>query len=273
MPELSRYQITKFRKTIYSYYHKCGRHDLPWRNTNNPYHILVSEFMLQQTQVARIIDKYNSFIKRFPGIEHLGKSSLKSVLRMWSGLGYNRRAVYLHNTAKIICKEYNGKIPEIYAELIHLPGISHATAGEILAFAFNIPTVFIETNIRSVYIYSFFNTVNNVNDKTIIPLIEQTLDKSNPRLWYYALMDYGVMIKKENKGVSHRSRQYKKQSRFEGSNRQIRGIIIKALLKNPLTEKELVQTTGITGSKIKQTLTGLCKEGFIKIKRNKYTII
>jgi len=272
MRNLSKSQIIKFQRTISSYYYKFGRHDLPWRKTTDPYYILISEIMLQQTQVARVVSKYNTFIKQFPKIDNLANASLKSILRLWSGLGYNRRAIALKKTAEIIYKKYNGKIPNSYAKLITLPGIGPTTANEILAFAFNEPTVFIETNIRSVYIYSFFSNKEKVSDKDIIPLIEQTLDKSNPRTWYYRLMDYGAMLKSKNENPSKRSSQYTKQTRFEGSNRQARGIILKTLLKDSLTEEELCITTNLINSKIKHAFSQLHREGFIKKKKNKYMI-
>jgi A/G-specific adenine glycosylase len=220
--------------------------------------------MLQQTQTDRVVYKYQLFLKTFPTFKSLAKSPLNKVLKVWQGLGYNRRAVSLHKTAQIIVYQYQGKLPESVDELIELPGIGHYTASAICAFAFNQPTTFIETNIRRIYIHFFFQKKRKVDDKDILPLVEQTLDKKNPRVWYYALMDYGVMLKKRVPNPNRKSTHYAKQSKFEGSNRQIRGMILKALLKEPkLTESKLVQKLNLDKDKVKRNLIQLKKEGFI----------
>jgi A/G-specific adenine glycosylase len=261
--KLNQSSIRKFKGTIYQYYHKNKR-TFPWRETRDPYHILVSEIMLQQTQTDRVVYKYQLFLKTFPTFKSLAKSPLNKVLKVWQGLGYNRRAVSLHKTAQIIVYQYQGKLPESVDELIELPGIGHYTASAICAFAFNQPTTFIETNIRRIYIHFFFQKKRKVDDKDILPLVEQTLDKKNPRVWYYALMDYGVMLKKRVPNPNRKSTHYAKQSKFEGSNRQIRGMILKALLKEPkLTESKLVQKLNLDKDKVKRNLIQLKKEGFI----------
>lgn len=273
MSSLSKLQILRFRESIYDYFYLYGRHDLPWRQTENPYYILISEIMLQQTQVTRILNKYESFIKRFPKIENLDRARLKSVLRLWSGLGYNRRALALKKSVRIICKENKGIVPDSYEKLIALPGIGPTTANEILTFAFNKSSIIIETNIRTVYIHFFFAGKDIVSDKDIIPLIEQTLDTSNPRIWYYALMDYGVMLKKKYDNPSKRSIHYVKQSKFEGSHRQARGIMLKILTKSACSMKELAKETNLTNSTILSVLSQLQEEGFIKKMNKKYMII
>ncbi|NUN23224.1 MAG: A/G-specific adenine glycosylase, partial [Candidatus Jettenia caeni] len=188
--------IKKFQKVIYSYYQEYGR-NLPWRITQEPYHILVSEIMLQQTQVQRVIGKYESFIQVFPNFYSLSRAPLKMVLKEWQGLGYNRRAMALKRIAQKVIEEFGGVLPSSVDALITFPGIGRATASAISAFAFHKPTVFIETNIRRVFIHSFFHDETNIKDTEIILLVEKTLDVSNPRNWYYALMDYGVMLKKD----------------------------------------------------------------------------
>ncbi len=218
-----------FKKTILDYYKQNGR-SFPWRKTNDPYKILVSEIMLQQTQAPRVIEKYHSFLKRFPTIKKLAKASTASVLREWQGLGYNRRGLALKNLAVEVMKKYNGTLPKKYDELISLPGIGPATAGDLLAFAWNKPAIVIETNIRTVFIHHFFKDQTNISDQAIIPLIKKTLDKKNPRKWYWALMDYGAFLKKTLPNPSRRSRHYTKQSPFRGSNREIRSKILKYLL-------------------------------------------
>src|SRR3989338_3885267 len=168
-----------FKQKIYTYYQEHGR-SFPWRNTHDAYSILVSEIMLQQTQTDRVLPKYNSFIKLFPDFKVLAKASLGSVLTEWTGLGYNRRAIHLKNTAEIIAGHYRGILPDEEDELIRLPGIGPYTARALQAFVFNKPTVFIETNIRTVFIYSFFKNKEDIRDKDIFPLIEKTLDKDDP---------------------------------------------------------------------------------------------
>ena len=221
--------IRTFRSQVYRYFKRKGR-ILPWRTDYHPYHILVSEIMLQQTQVDRVIDKFTLFIKTFPTLRSLSDAPLDDVLRSWQGLGYNRRAVSLRNAAIMAVRDFNGIIPDNPDELKTLPGIGPATAASIAAFAYNRPTVFLETNIRTVYIHHFFSEKQSVRDEEILPIAEAALDRRNPRKWYSALMDYGTMLKKNYGNLSRRSVTYKKQSPFAGSNRQLRGQILKTLV-------------------------------------------
>jgi len=210
------------------------KRDFPWRNTSDFYNIWVSEMMLQQTQTSRVIDKYNEFIRTFPDFQSLANAPQSEVLRLWQGLGYNRRALYLKRSAEIItvANKENQKI--VTTEfLVTLPGIGPNTAGAIYAFTMNKPVVFIETNIRRVMINEFFKNQSTVDDKEILQLIEQTLDSNNPREWYYALMDYGAYLAKTISNPNRQSRHYTKQSKFEGSLRQTRGKILKLLLNGP----------------------------------------
>ena len=269
---LTQKQKQHFRETILSYYENYGRKDLPWRNTSNPYYILVSEIMLQQTQVKRVIQKYTDFITQFPDITALANAPLNDVLSMWSGLGYNRRGLYLKKTAEKIIAEYNSTLPDDYQTLKSLPGIGPATASEIMAFAFNTPIAFIETNIRAVYIHFFFSSKEDVADKEIMPCIQQTIDTENPRRWYYALMDYGVMLKTHYSNPSRKSAHYTKQSKFEGSNRQARGLIIKTLTSTPHNIEELAQTLKISKNKIQYNVSKLVEEGMVAEEAGKYKI-
>ncbi|HNS65921.1 MAG TPA: A/G-specific adenine glycosylase, partial [Candidatus Woesebacteria bacterium] len=183
-------EIESFQRYITIWYQKYGRHTLPWRLTTDPYAILVSELMLQQTQVSRVIPKYKVFLKRFPNLKSLKSSSLADVLIFWQGLGYNRRAKYLWQLAKT-----TQILPSSQVELEKLPGIGPYTASAICAFAFNQPTPMIETNIRSVFLYHFFPDQKNVSDRDLVPLVSSAVDQSNPRRWYWALMDYGSYLK------------------------------------------------------------------------------
>ncbi len=233
----------KFQQIIKKYYKEHGR-TFPWRETTNPYHILVSELMLQQTQTFRVLPKYEQFLATFPTVHDLAVASLQQVLLLWQGLGYNRRALMLQKAAQQIVQEFSGFFPDDPETLQTLPGVGPYTASAVATFAFNHPCVFIETNIRTVYIYHFFSDVENIHDKELLPLIAATVDTKNPRDWYYALMDYGVMLKKLYKNPNRKSVHYAKQSRFTGSDREIRGKIIRELIeRTQINVDQLIQLT------------------------------
>ena len=359
----------KFRKIIYDYYRANAR-DLPWRKTRDPYRIFVSELMLQQTQVESVIPKYERFIVAFPDFGALARAPLRKILALWKGLGYNRRALYLKRAAEIIACDYNGMLPRDVEELAKLPGIGQATASAIAAFAFNKPVVFIETNIRRVFIHHFFNygfdnsfagtgrssrpardadtilsaqkfplSAENqafcvcencrqknhrnhtydyqffslehddyrcrqgnhpwpqreidaceicrtkhrqqslISDAEIFPLVEKMLDRKNPRRWYNALMDYGAMFGKQFPNPNRRSKHYVKQKPFEGSDREIRGKILEALLAKSQTEAALIASIGSTygvdnsyAERVKKCLAELQKEGILRYAQDFFTI-
>jgi A/G-specific adenine glycosylase len=260
---ISTVRFQKFKEKIWKYYRTNGR-ILPWRKTYDPYKILVSEIMLQQTQVARVIPKYKEFLGRFPNITSLAGARLADVLKTWQGLGYNRRAKYLYQIAQKVVKDHKGKLPSEARLLEELPGIGPNTAGAIMAFAFNKPVVFIETNIRSVFIHEFFKMSLKIHDRIIKGHIAKTLDKTNPREWYYALMDYGAMLKTTKPNPNRASAHHTRQSRFEGSDRQIRGAIIRELIRHEaLRLAELAQLIDFPVRRIKMNLNQLTKEGLI----------
>lgn len=221
--------LTAFRATVLDQYREHGR-DLPWRRTRDPYRILVSEVMLQQTQVTRVLGKYDQFIAAFPDVRTLAAAPIAAVLRVWQGLGYNRRALALHRAAQAIVAEHQGVVPRSLPELRSLPGIGPATAAAVGAFAYDLAIPFIETNIRSAFLHSFFQECVAVPDADILPLVALTLDRENPRDWYYALMDYGVWVKKTYPNPNRRSRHHSTQTTFAGSRRQLRAHILRALL-------------------------------------------
>lgn len=262
MPSLS-----AFRKTVWEYYRRHQRR-FPWRETRDPYRILVSEIMLQQTQAPRVVEKYRSFLKRFPTVEKLARASVASVLKEWQGLGYNRRGLALKRSAEEIMKRFGGKLPRDYAALLTLPGVGPATAGDILAFAWNEPVTVIETNIRSVFIHAFFPDDNSVHDRDLLPLIARTVDKENPREWYYALMDYGAWLKKTLPNPSRRSRHFTTQSAFKGSNRELRSKILKYLLAYPRQSAETIcEALGSDRAAVSKNLSAMAKEGLIREKK------
>jgi A/G-specific adenine glycosylase len=167
---------------------------------------------------------------------------------------------------------FGGELPRDVERLVTLPGIGHATACSIAAFAFNMPVVFVETNIRRVFIHFFFCDQTSVEDREILPLVEQSLDTTNPRVWYWALMDYGSALKNAIPNPNRRSAHYTKQSKFVGSDREIRGMILRSLVTNPQQdEKELVRSISVSEDRAHKVIDRLAKEGFIS--RNGTTLI
>lgn len=263
--------IAQFQKVIYDYYRE-NRRSFPWREHITPYHVFVSEVMLQQTQAQRTVSKFNEFIAAFPDFASLAAASVRDVLSHWHGLGYNRRALSLKKSAECIMSEHKGQLPTSLAVLDALPGIGHATACSISAFAFNKPVVFIETNIRSVFIHFFFLDREEVHDRELLGLVETTLDRHNPRDWYYALMDYGTMLKKKG-NPSRKSKHYTKQSTFKGSDREIRGAILKLLLtQQELDERQIAHVLQKDEERVSRILQDLVKEGFILKKQMRYNL-
>ncbi len=255
-----------FQKIVFDFY-RGHKRDLPWRKTRDPYKILVSEIMLQQTQVDRVVPKYDSFLKAFPTFSVLSQASTADVLKIWQGLGYNRRALALKALSKIVTEQYQGKLPNDIEALKALPGIGPYTAAAVAAFVWNMPVSCIETNIRRVYIHHFFPGATTVSDAEIFPLIEKTLDKKNPREWYYALMDYGSTFPKHVKNPNRRSKHYALQSKFKGSNREVRGAIIKILSQGSTTVTRIKKTHPEFSDRLPSALVDLKKEGFITMNK------
>ena len=221
--------------------------DLPWRRTYDPYAIWISEVMLQQTQVSRVDGRWQRWLERFPTVDALAAAAPSDVLEEWQGLGYNRRALSVHRAAQAI-SEAGGIFPQDSKELVKLPGIGPATAAGIRAFAFNLHGVYLETNVRTVFLHELYPQAEGVPDSELVPLVELTCPASaadavdadgaandattelTPRSWYYALLDYGAYLKKTIPNPSRRSKSHVKQSRFEGSHRQKRAELLRVLL-------------------------------------------
>lgn len=266
-------------KKIWQWYKTHPVH-LPWRTTRDPYAILVSEVMLQQTQIPRVLMKYPLFLKRFPTIKHLARANLSSVLLAWRGMGYNRRALYLKKTAEEIQKKYAGNLPSDEASLRSLPGIGPYTARAIRCFAFGLCEPFIETNIRRVIIHEFFPDGNKVSDTVILEVLAAIQPKTKTREWYYALMDYGRDALKGTPNANRRSKHYTKQSRFEGSMRYIRAKIISYLIANKkataeelfLSLKEDRHLEILSQEDISRAYTTLLKEGLVRQSGNFFRI-
>jgi A/G-specific adenine glycosylase len=236
--------------------------DMPWREDTRPYYVLVSELMLQQTQVERVVPKFEAFIQQFPDEKRLAAASLAEVLKLWSGLGYNRRAKFLHEAAKKLVDEHHGIFPDTVEELLRLPGVGPGTAGAILTYAFNQPVVFIETNVRTVYFHHFFETGEKVSDTQLLPLIETTIDREHPREFYWALMDYGSWLKRSGAGRITQSQHYSKQTALKGSLREVRGHILRLLTTSDMTQGDL-QNEIIQDERFLPALQGLIRDGLI----------
>lgn len=271
---LSALEIVQFQEKIYQFYER-NRRSFAWRENYLPYNVFISEVMLQQTQTSRVVLKYEQWLSRFDSFAAVAAAPSHDILLAWQGLGYNRRAIALQKAAQTIVQDFAGQLPADPKLLQMLPGIGPNTAGSICAFAFNLPVVFIETNIRSVFLHEFFAGRDKVDDKEILHLVQQTLPTSDARNWYYALMDYGVFLKKEMKVKNSASKQYVRQSKFLGSRRQVRGAIIRMLAKaKSLLHQDLVdlvqQELPNNYHDVELVLQQLVREALITSKDDRY---
>jgi A/G-specific adenine glycosylase len=252
-------RVAEFRELVWDKARQLYR-DMPWRDEPTFYHVLVSELMLQQTQVSRVIIKYTEFIKEFPTIQVLADASLADVLRVWTGLGYNRRAKYLHLAAKQVVERGE---PTTFEGLVALPGVGKNTAGAIMNYVYNSATPFVETNIRTVYFHHFFVGATTVSDKELLELVAATIDPEHPREFCWALMDYGAELKAAGLARLSTSKHYKKQPPLAGSLREVRGQIVRLLASGPLTLDEL-ETSVKTDERFERALSGLIADGLVK---------
>ncbi len=258
---------TAFCKTVWNYYHTHKR-IFAWRQTTDPYSIVVSEIMLQQTQTQRVAEKYEEFLSAFPTFDSLAHAPTSEVLKRWVGLGYNRRALALQGIAQKVVNEYGGQLPTDPVTLQTFKGLGPATASSIVTFAFNVPTIFIETNIRAVYLHAFFRHEEEVHDKQLLPFIALTVDQQNPREWYYALMDCGVLLKKLYKNPSRKSKHHTQQSKFEGSDRQLRGAVIRLCTQKGQVALGDLQVLSKDVERVSRIVADLEKEGFLEINKS-----
>lgn len=266
-------EIQDFKSRVWDFY-KINSRNMPWRLDTHIYNVWISEIMLQQTQVNRVVPKFESFIRRFPNVKTIAEASLNEVLDEWIGLGYNRRAKFIKMAADYVAKNYNYEFPESFEELLKLPGIGKNTAAAILVYSTNKPYVFVETNIRTVFIHCFLNENKQVDDDDIIRLVQLTMDNDNPREWFWALMDYGTWIKKEYGNLSRKSSNYSKQSKFEGSFRQKRARILKEIVKKSVMSfDEILFVTGYNSDIVEDVVQKLQIEGFIQKDLNNYFVV
>lgn len=248
----------EFKEEVWARAHDLYR-PMPWREDPSFYHVLVSELMLQQTQVDRVRTKFAEFMLAFPSLESLAKAPLSEVLVVWQGLGYNRRAKYLHEAAKHVMLH---GIPHTKDELVALPGVGHNTAGALLNYVYEVPTAYVETNIRTVYFHHFFADSQDISDKELLDVVKRTIDRESPREWFYALMDYGTYLKKMGSGRLDVSKHYKKQSKLKGSVREIRGEIIRVLTSGPLSKDVLMKSITVD-ERFDKAFDGLVRDGLI----------
>jgi A/G-specific adenine glycosylase len=270
--KLSAAAVRTFQRTILDHFRSNPR-PMPWRTTHDPYAILVSEIMLQQTQVERVKTKYAEFLAEFPNLAALAAAPLEDVLRIWQGLGYNRRALALKRCAEEIMEHRGGQFPPTSEELESLTGIGPYTARAVAAFAFGIAEPLIETNIRTIFIHFFFHGRDKVSDHEIMPLVAATLDRQDPRQWYYALMDFGVHLKQLHPNPGRRSRHHAVQSRFEGSNRQLRSRLLRAVIASPEgSAAELAEQLGAKVGDVDKNLAAMEREGFLQRAGHRYRV-
>ncbi len=287
-------QIEKMQTDVWAFYEERGRSGLLWRRSVTPYQVVVSEIMLQQTQVARVEEYFRSWMKKFPNWQALANAALREVLLSWQGLGYNRRGKYLHDIAKVVDQEYQGILPKDPKDLEALPGIGPYTRGAIRAFAFNEMDLFLETNIRTVLLYHLYpgkggptsrrsgttevsrTLERRVDEKELLEVLRRYIAQdqraqNNPREFYYALMDYGAYLKKEVGNLNKQSKTYTKQSRFEGSRRELRAHILRYVLHHgPISEQKILDQSNRDSELVQELLGELVKEGSVAKKRDRY---
>ena len=264
--------IEDFLISLRRFYEESGRHDMLWRQPESdgsldPYKILVSELMLQQTQVVRVAPKFVAFTERFPTVQAMAAASLGDVLGLWSGLGYNRRAKFLWQAAVAITTDFDGHFPRTPADLQKLPGVGPNTAGAIMAYAYNQPVIYLETNIRTVLIHHFFQNELAIPDKTLRAVLKQIvwqleLSEMSPREFYWAMMDYGAYLKQTVGNLNRASSSFVKQSTFHGSRRQVRGQVIRLLTERKYTIDELVKT--LSDERAVSVIDDLVSEGLLQ---------
>ena len=255
--------LETFRDDVWSFYRTSGR-QMPWRGIDDAYGVLVSEVMLQQTQVSRVADRWGEWMAVFPTIDALAAAPLALVLERWQGLGYNRRAVALKRCAEEVATRFAGVLPADPVLLATLPGIGPATAGAVACYAYRMPAPFIETNVRAALLHAFFADADDVPDSALVPIAEAVWDRDDPRGWGYALTDYGAHLKRTLPNPSRRSRHHTRQSPFEGSRRQKRARLLRAVLANPGSPAEAyAEDAGIAAGDALQLLEALAAEGFL----------
>ncbi len=257
--------MRKFQQDILSFYEKRGR-DLPWRKTTDPYKILISEIMLQQTQVDRVIPYYQRWLKKWPTVQKLANASRTAVLKAWMGLGYNNRGINIHKAAQKIMEDYKGDVLAAVKDYKNVPGIGPYTSAAVRIFSANEDIITVDTNIRRIYMHEF----NLKDDSKVGELAQQCLPKGRSRDWHNALMDYGAtFLTARRAGIRPKTQ----QSKFEGSDRQIRAQILRSILnEGAKSEAELRALTQTESKRLKAVLAKLVRDDVLKAGK-KYSLV
>jgi A/G-specific adenine glycosylase len=264
--------LDAFRAKVWDYY-RANRREMPWRDLDDPYAVLVSEVMLQQTQVARVESRFPEWMDTFPTIDALAAAPLPLVLEAWQGLGYNRRAMALKRSADLVVERFGGIVPRSVPELLTLPGVGPATAAAVVTYACRVPVPFIETNVRAAVLHDFFADADDVPDRDVMPIVAATWDADDPRGWGYALMDYGSHLKRTGPNPSRRSRHHVRQSRFEGSRRQKRARLLRMVLADPgRTADDYAGAAGLDIGETDALLQDLGREGFVGLTAGRWSV-
>ena len=266
-------RLEEFSATVWERGRELYR-DLPWRDTHDPYAILLSEVMLQQTQVSRVMGRWEQWLETFPTIADLASAPLPPVLELWQGMGYNRRALNLKRCAEEVVAMHDGVVPSDKKALLALPGIGPSTSAGVRIFAFRQSDMYLETNVRAVFIHELFPGRESVADKELVSLVEATCPQdARVRAWYYALLDYGAYLKKTMPNPTRRSKHYTRQSKFEGSHRQKRAYLLRRVIDDALSTedlaRDLAQSERASGrqepsvEEVRAILDELEREGFV----------
>ena len=265
--------LEAFRAAVWDFYRANGR-EMPWRGIDDAYGVLVSEVMLQQTQVARVTARWVEWMTVFPTVDALAIAPLAVVLERWQGLGYNRRAVALKRCAEQVAERFGGVLPADPAVLATLPGIGPATAAAVVDYAYEAPAPFIETNVRAALIHCFFADADDVPDRDLRPIAEAVWDCEDPRGWGYAITDYGAHLKRILPNPSRRSRHHVRQSPFEGSRRQKRARLLRAVLARPGSDAgAYAGETGVAAGEALELLEALAVEGFLRKSGEEWSVL
>lgn len=255
--------VRRFQRRLLRWYARHGRHDFIWRKNPTPYRVLVAEVMLQQTQVARVEPKYREFLRRYPNFRTLAKAKTGELLALWSGLGYNRRALLLRACARQVVECFSGRLPSNLQQLVALPGIGLYTAAAVNIFARNRDEVCIDTNVRRVLIHEL-GLPQAIGPRTLAGVARQVLPRGRSRVWHSALMDYGRMV------ATSRSTGIKPKGgsaiRFIGSVRYYRGRLLKALLSGPRTHTALARILDLPLARVKKIAAGMARDGLLEVR-------
>lgn len=277
MQKISDQDIINFVQTVHERGLELYR-AFAWREIDDPYAVLLSEIMLQQTQTARVERYFEDWMQRFPSIDALSAASTTDILSAWQGLGYNRRGLMLKKLADEVAETRAGALPETYEEMLKLPGVGPATAAGVMAFAHNMPSAYLETNVRTVVLHELMPEHDEVSDKIVTEIVKRASVCAgelgiDARAWNYALLDYGVWLKKNYPNPSRRSKHHTKQSKFEGSHRQKRAALLREILSQPgMNVSELEARLPWSLDEFEEALNDLLKEGFVEENDERFSV-